>query len=103
MSKRVSLKGKGADIYTNPEETKDQQASIPSHQRTSAVTPLTKATFYLPSDEVEALDDFWMSLRKKSKNKKISKSLIVSQLINKAFHDLRGESEDKILEILRLQ
>lgn len=103
MSKRVSLKGKGADIYTNPEEPKDQQASIPSLQHTSVTIPLTKATFYLPSDEVEALDNFWMSLRKKSKNKKISKSLIVSQLINKAFHDLRGESEDKILEILRLQ
>ena len=112
MSKRPSLKGKGADIFLNDlGSQKEQPTSKPARQHTSTPAhrsndksgPLVKATFYLLPDNVDALDDFWMRMRKTAKNKKISKSYLVSLLISKAFHDLRGNSDEKVLEILRLQ
>ncbi len=112
MSKRTSLKGRGADVFLNETAPQEKQTtSIPVSQHTSkpvsqptgkTVERLIKVTFYLPTDDVEVLDDFWMCMRKTVK-KKITKSLIMSLLINKAFEGFRGKDDEKIAESLRLK
>ena len=59
MSKRSSLKGKGADIYLASEE-KPQEA--PLAKMSSGARK--KATFYVPSRLLDQLDDAWLDLRR---------------------------------------
>ena len=58
-NKRSSLKGKGADIYLASEE-RSQEA--PLSQQGSGTR--RKATFYVPSDLLDQLDDAWLDLRR---------------------------------------
>ena len=53
-----------------------------------------KATFNLPIKLLHELEDKWVSLRKKSRNKQISKTLIVEKALELAFSefDLKDES-----------
>ena len=59
MSKRSSLKGKGADIYLAAEEKTQEK---PLSQQKGGVR--RKATFYVPSDLLDQLDDAWLDLRR---------------------------------------
>ena len=57
-NKRSSLKGKGADIYLASEKPQETALS----QQGSG--PRRKATFYVPSDLLDQLDDAWLDLRR---------------------------------------
>ncbi len=59
MSKRSSLKGKGAGIYLDSEESPQE---TPLAKRGSGTRK--KATFYVPSDLLNQLDDAWLDLRR---------------------------------------
>lgn len=96
MSKRASLKGRGVDIFTNPEES-EQKTSTPARQHTGKPEQLIKSTFYLEAGAVEKLEKFWLDLRIKAKGKKISKSHIVSQALIKTIEDLKGQPLEKVL------
>jgi len=99
MSKRTSLKGKGIDIFTNPEETKVRHTTTPAHQHTSK--PATKATFYLTEQVIDGLDEIWMKVRRREKDgQKISKSSIVTRVLDKAIKDLRNKPVEDIIELL---
>ncbi len=99
MSKRASLKGKGIDIFTNPEETKGRHVATPAHQHASKTA--TKATFYLNEQMIEGLDEIWMKVRRKEKDgQKISKSSIVRAVLDKAIKDLRNKPAEDIVELL---
>ena len=58
-SKRSSLKGKGAGIYLDSEERPQE---TPLSKRGSSTR--RKATFYVPSDLLDQLDDAWLDLRR---------------------------------------
>lgn len=102
--KRTSLKGRGAEIFlsggTKPKE--EDYASIPLHPHTNIpAQQLTKATFYLNTTVVDDLENLWVKLRKASKDKKISKSQIVSQVLGKTILELSSQPEDEIIKFLR--
>jgi hypothetical protein len=48
-----------------------------------------KATFYLEPKTVEALEDLWLSLRKKPHRFRISKSQIVTSILNDGLRQLK--------------
>jgi hypothetical protein len=93
MTKRPSLKGKGADIFapgeSSPKETRAPRRRTPvkqfagtmvKHPTSELQKPLIdKATFYLPADLLDRLDRIWMEQRRK--NRKIRKSDIVKQAL----------------------
>jgi len=58
-NKRSSLKGKGADIYLASEDA--APATAAPKQGDAA---RRKATFYVPSDLLDQLDDAWLDLRR---------------------------------------
>ncbi|MCJ7783834.1 MAG: hypothetical protein MUP41_07855 [Desulfobacterales bacterium] len=99
MTKRQSLKGKGADIFTSGAEV------IPSHQPT--ITPAkrpagkmgrpVKSTFYLSKNAADKLEDVWVDLRRANRKLGISKSDIVSKALEKTLEQLKKEPKDKIV------
>ena len=59
-----------------------------------------KATYYLDTEVVEALEEGWMELRKLADKKdrgQISKSLIVELALQMALEDLRKKGSDSLL------
>ena len=59
-----------------------------------------KATFYLDSKAVEALEDGWMELRKmadKKNRSRISKSLMIELALQMALEDLQKKGSDSLL------
>ncbi len=81
MSKRPSLSGRGADIFLGSTAEKVEpagnHASIPAQQRNGGLYP--KATYYLPPDLQERLEDAWMEERKG--NRKLTKSEMVREAL----------------------
>jgi len=59
MSKRSSLKGKGADIYLASEERPQEESA-----KKQGSGMRKKATFYVPLDLLDQLDDAWLDLRR---------------------------------------
>ncbi len=94
MTKRPSLRGKGADIFapgeSSPKEArasrrrrtpvKQSAGTMVKHSTSEVQKPLIdKATFYLPADLLDRLDRIWMEQRRK--NRKIRKSDIVKEAL----------------------
>jgi hypothetical protein len=94
MTKRPSLKGKGADIFapgeSSPKATRSPRrrrtpvkpfaGTMVKHSTSEVQKPLIdKATFYLPADLLDRLDRSWMEQRRK--NRKIRKSDIVKEAL----------------------
>ena len=94
MTKRPSLKGKGADIFapgaSSPKGTRSPQrrrtpvtqfdGTMAKHSTSELQKPvIDKATFYLPADLLDRLDRIWMEQRRK--NRKIRKSDIVKEAL----------------------
>ena len=81
MAKRPSLTGKGANIFfgasTERVEKVENHASTPAQQRAGNMYP--KATYYLPPDLQERLEDAWMLKRKI--NRKLTKSDMVREAL----------------------
>lgn len=94
MTKRPSLKGKGADIFA-PGESSPKERRSPRRRQTPVKqfagkmakhstselqkSSIDKATFYLPADLLDRLDRIWMEQRRK--NRKIRKSDIVKEAL----------------------
>jgi len=81
MAKKQSLLGRGAEIFlgtssVKPEPARDQ-TSTPQHQPAGRMYP--KATFYLPPELQERLEDVWMMKRKE--NRKLTKSDMVREAV----------------------
>ena len=72
-NKRPTIRGKGADFFLGHEKTVKQQ----------------KATFYLPRDLTDRLDDIWVDLRRT--HKKLKKS----DIARIAFEELLNDYEEK--------
>ena len=101
----------GIPEYHNDSKPELQPTSKPVRKRTSkpvsqkkalAEEPAekVKATFYLDSKAVEALEDGWMELRKladKRSRGRISKSLMVEMALQMALEDLQKKGSDSLL------
>lgn len=48
-------------------------------------------SFYLPHKVIDDLEDVWLKLRARNKGQKISKSLIVTQALERAIKQLRDK------------
>jgi hypothetical protein len=81
MTKKPSIKGKGADFFLEQEE------QPPLKQE--------KATFYFPKSLVEKLDDVWLELRKT--HKKLKKSNIARIAIEELLNNYEEKRHDSIL------
>jgi hypothetical protein len=81
MTKRPTIKGKGAEIFLGKEDStpEKEHTVIPSEQYNG------KATFYLPTSLLDRLDILWMDLRKS--NRRLRKSHLVKDLIEKGLKD----------------
>jgi hypothetical protein len=81
MAKRPSISGRGADIFLGAPaervESAENHTSMPAQQRSGGLYP--KATYYLPPDLQERLEDAWMQRRKS--NRKLTKSDMVRQAL----------------------
>ena len=102
----------GIPEYHNDSKPELQSTSKPARKTTSkpvsqkkkaeAEEPAekVKATFYLDSKAVEALEDGWMELRKladKRSRGRISKSLMVEMALQMALEDLQKKGSDSLL------
>lgn len=83
--KRASVKGKGADIFLSGQD--DQQGRV----GTPAARAHKKATFYLPPDLLDRLDDAWLDMRRV--NRGVTKSELVAAALAAALaeYDKRGK------------
>ena len=102
----------GIPEYHNDSKPELQSTSKPARKTTSKPVSQkkkaqdqepaekVKATFYLDSKAVEALEDGWMELRKladKRSRGRISKSLMVERALQMALEDLRKKGSDSLL------
>jgi len=103
-NKRTSIKGKGADIFLDEEE--NQPTSIKEENNTitpekkKAVTTANqiKVTYFINELTAENLEDIWLNLRRKFKNRKISKSKIVEIAVNSLIEDWEKNQETSSIE-----
>jgi hypothetical protein len=102
----------GIPEYHNDSKPELQSTSKPARKTTSKPVSQkkkaqdqepaekVKATFYLDSKAVEALEDGWMELRKladKRSRGRISKSLMAEMALQMALEDLRKKGSDSLL------
>ena len=102
----------GIPEYHNDSKPELQSTSKPARKTTSKPVSQkkkaqdqepaekVKATFYLDSKAVEALEDGWMELRKladKRSRGRISKSLMVEMALQMALEDLQKKGSDSLL------
>jgi len=102
----------GIPEYHNDSKPELQSTSKPARKTTSKPVSQkkkaqdqepaekVKATFYLDSKAVEALEDGWMELRKladKRSRGRISKSLMVELALQLALEDLQKKGSDSLL------
>ncbi|MCD6226016.1 hypothetical protein J7J95_03005 [bacterium] len=83
MSKRPTIKGKGADLFLG--ETERIKKKIPSLRK-------GKITFYLSPSLIEKLDKIWLTLRRE--NKKISKSDIITKGLDNILEDFEKKGPE---------
>lgn len=90
MTKRPTLKGRGADIFFE----KGKKESL---QEKKIYTPIRKekATFYLSSSILRSLDSIWLSFRKE--DRKIKKSALVEAALKQAVEDFGKNKKESAL------
>lgn len=111
MTKRKSMKGKGADIFlgkdvsqedtTNKVEQKHTSMEEQKHRSKSQKKNLTaleyqKVGYYFPPELVEALEEVWFQARSITK-RKISKSDIVRAALEEAIAEFREKKANSAL------
>lgn len=96
MAKRKRIKGKGASIFLG-DEPASQQANKTSKQHNGKTVNTGKATFYLPEDLIDNLDDLWLTLRKKYKDKKVTKSEITQIALEEMLKDWETKEDNSKL------
>jgi len=81
MTKRPTIKGKGANFFLGQEKTKS--------------TEQRKATFYIPETLIDDLDSVWLDLRKTQK--KLKKSDIARVALEQLLRDYKEKHQDSML------
>ncbi len=81
MTKRSTIKGKGADFFLEEKEIR------PPEQR--------KATFYIPETLIDNLDSVWLDLRKT--HRKLKKSDIARIAFEQLLRDYKEKHQDSML------
>jgi len=97
MTKRVRIKGQGADIFLGGNNPASQQISRPVKQYAGKTVEVSKATFYLPVDLIEDLEDAWLSLRGKHKDRRIAKSEIARIALEEMIKEWKEKQDNSIL------
>ena len=97
MAKRVRVKGKGAAIFLGEDKMASQQASKSVKQYTGKTINTSKATFYLPTNLIDDLEDTWLSLRGKYKDKKVAKSEIAKIALEEIIREWKEKQDNSIL------
>jgi len=109
MSKKPSMKGKGADIFLGtPKKQKSKPAKpakpikrLVKSKPIKRIEPVKKQikqgkiTVYLPQDLIEMLDNVWLDLRRI--NRKLRKSNIVMIALDELFRDYKEKHQDSTL------
>ena len=101
MAKRTRVKGKGAAIFLGEDKPASQHTNISVKQHTGKTVNTSKATFYLPIDLIDNLEDTWLSLRGKYKNKKVAKSEIAQIALEEIIKEWE-ENQDNSMLVKRL-
>ncbi|MBA7571344.1 hypothetical protein ES695_02665 [Candidatus Atribacteria bacterium 1244-E10-H5-B2] len=97
MTKRVRIKGQGADIFLGGNNPASQQTTKPSKQYAGNSVEVSKATFYLPVNLIEDLEDTWLSLRGKYKDKRVAKSEIARIALEEIIKGWKEKQDNSIL------
>lgn len=97
MTKRARVKGKGAAIFLGEDKPTSQRTSKTVKQYTGKTVNTSKATFYLPVDLIDELEDTWLSLRRKYKDKKVAKSEIAQIALEEIMKEWEEKQENSIL------
>jgi len=100
MAKRTSLKGKGADIFLGSDEKKPESHTAIKTESNNAGTPAgqNKVTYYISNRIIDEFEDLWLSLRKKYRKRKVSKSEIVEFALEGVIEDWEKNQEKSKLE-----
>jgi len=97
MAKRARIKGKGAAIFLGEDKPASQQANKTLKQYTGKTVNTSKATFYLPIDLIDDLEDTWLSLRGKYKDKKVAKSEIAQIALEEIIKNWKEKQDNSTL------
>jgi len=97
MAKRTRVKGKGAAIFLGDDKPAPQQTNKTVRQYTGKPVNTSKATFYLPVDLIDDLEDTWLSLRGKYKNKKVAKSEIAQIALQEIIKEWEEKQDNSTL------
>lgn len=97
MAKRTRVKGKGAAIFLGEDKPASQHTNIPVRQHTGKTVNTSKATFYLPINLIDNLEDTWLILRGKYKNKRVAKSEIAQIALEEIIKEWKEKQENSIL------
>ena len=97
MAKRTRVKGKGAAIFLGEDKPASQHTNIPVQQHTGKTVNTSKATFYLPVDLIDHLEDTWLTLRGKYKNKRVAKSEIAQIALQEIIKEWEEKQDNSTL------
>ena len=97
MAKRARTKGKGAAIFLGEDKPASRQISKPVKQYAGKTANTGKATFYLPIDLINDLEDTWLSLRSKYRDKKVAKSEIAKIALEELIKEWKEKQDNSIL------
>ncbi len=89
-NKRPSVKGKGADIFLSGD------SKAPSSHKLKGEQERKKATFYIPQDIVDALDDAWLDMRRIKRD--VTKSELVTVALERALSDYADKGKQSHLQ-----
>ena len=94
MAKRTRVKGKGAAIFLGNNKPASQQTTETVRRYTAKPVNTSKATFYLPVELIDELEDTWLSLRAKYKNRKVTKSEIAQIALEEIIQEWEKKRDD---------
>ena len=97
MAKRTRVKGKGAAIFLGDDKPASQHTNKTARQYTGKPVNTSKATFYLPVDLIDDLEDTWLSLRGKYKDKKVAKSEIAQIALEEIIKEWEKKQDNSVL------
>ncbi|MBA7571981.1 hypothetical protein ES695_04560 [Candidatus Atribacteria bacterium 1244-E10-H5-B2] len=97
MTKRIRIKGQGADIFLGGNNPASQRISRAAKQYAGKTVEVSKATFYLPIDLIEDLEDAWLSLRGNHKDRRIAKSEIAKIALEEIIRGWKEKQDNSIL------
>ncbi len=97
MAKRTRVKGKGAAIFLGDDKPASQHTDKTARQYTGKPVNTSKATFYLPVGLIDQLEDTWLSLRAKYKDKKVAKSEIAQIALREIIEEWDKKQDNSTL------